>query len=216
MSYPLSKVGGMRITPREVRSKLTEEQREVLVGTLLGDGCLAQHGRFHRLHVKHRSAHEVLAEFKYEVFRDFISMPLHHFSQRLGSEEFPCVQFATRTSPVFSEWHSRFYVDRRKTVPSEIGKDLSPLALAVWLMDDGSADYAGLTIQTHSFCSEEVQRLAEVLQSKFGLATNMRRNKGAEVIYLRAESIPRLRKIVGPFILPEFGYKLIPRRERTP
>lgn len=206
----------MRITPREVRSKFTEAQRAVLVGTLLGDGCLAQHGRFHRLHVKHRIAHANLAEFKYEAFRKFISMPLHRFNQRLGNKEFPCVQFATRTSPLFSEWHAQFYENGRKHVPDEIGEELSPLALAVWLMDDGSADYAGLTIQTHSFGPREVRLLIEVLQKNYGLAANVRRNKGAEIIYLKAEGIPTLSEIVAPYILPELAYKLIPRRERTP
>ena len=42
---------------------LTGRQQAVLVGTLLGDGCLAKHGRFHRLHIKHKAAHRALAEF---------------------------------------------------------------------------------------------------------------------------------------------------------
>ena len=79
--------------------ELSSIQQDVLVGTLLGDGCLARHGRYHRLHVKHRLRDLSLVELKYEVFREFISMPLHRFDQKLGSKNHPCVQFATRTSP---------------------------------------------------------------------------------------------------------------------
>ncbi len=125
----------------------------------MGDGCLAKHGRWHRLHVKHRAAHRGLAEFKRQAFADFVSMPLHEFDQLLAGRRYPCVQFATRTHPVFSEWHSRFYRGRRKVVPSEIDRLLTPLAVAVWFMDDGAADHWGVTFQTHSFDVEEVEVL---------------------------------------------------------
>src|SRR5437879_5153670 len=46
--------------------ELSERQRAVLVGTLLGDGCLAKHGYYHRLHIKHKEAHRGLVEFKYQ------------------------------------------------------------------------------------------------------------------------------------------------------
>jgi len=73
--------------------------------------------------------------FKYEVFREFISMAPHYFDQRLHGRAYPRVQFVTRTHPEFSEWRQRFYLERRKKVPVDIADDLTPLALAVWLAD---------------------------------------------------------------------------------
>jgi hypothetical protein len=66
----------------------TKEQQEVLTGTLLGDGCLAQHGHFHRLHIKHKAEHRALAELKYRTFAEYISMPLHAFDQQLLGKEY--------------------------------------------------------------------------------------------------------------------------------
>lgn len=195
---------------------LSQEQRAVLTGTLLGDGCLAKHGRHHCLHVKHKLAHRELVLMKYGVFRDFVSMAPHQFEQRLGGKRYPCVQFATRTHPVFSEWHRRFYRERRKIVPADIANDLSPLALAVWLMDDGAADYAGVTIQTHSFEQEETTRLAAALRVEYGIDAGTRRNRGSTIIYIPSRSIRRLVEVVDGHILPSFGYKLSPRRSRTP
>jgi hypothetical protein len=195
--------------------ELSQGQRAVLTGTLLGDGCLAKHGHYHRLFVKHKLKQESLALFKYETFRDFITMSPNRFDQRLKGRRYPCVQFVTRTNPVFTEWHSRFYRDR-KIVPSDIAHDLSPLALAVWLMDDGAADYAGVTFQTHSFSREEVDRLATVLRTRFHLSTGIRANRGGWIIYIYAASVPQLSEIVQPHLLEDFSYKLIPRRSRTP
>lgn len=193
-------------------TQFTSKQHATLTGTLLGDGCLAQHGHYHRLHIKHKDAHRALALFKYEVFRDFISMPPHGFDQRLGEGRYPCVQFATRTHSLFSDWHARFYRERRKIVPVDIADDLSPLALAVWLMDDGAADRTGVTFQTHSFERAESERLCEALEEKLGIQASLRRNKGSWIIYVGIGSLERLRTVVQPWILPEFHYKLQTRK----
>jgi LAGLIDADG DNA endonuclease family len=207
----------MRTTPREVLDGcFTQEQQAVLTGTLLGDGSLPVHGRNPRLFVKHKADHEALALFKYRVFREFISMQPDYFAQRLKGREFPCVQFVTRTNAAFSQWRQRFYRGSRKIVPVDIARDMSPLALAVWLMDDGAADYSGLTFQTHSFTRAETNRLAAVLRRNYGLLMRVRANRGAWIVYVLAESVPRLREIVAPHVLPEFEYKLVPRRSRTP
>jgi hypothetical protein len=211
-------MGSAGVTPREVQdpTELSQEQREVITGTILGDGSLAKHGRFHRLFVKHKLAHESLAMLKYEAFREYISMAPHRFDQRLRGKRYPCVQFVTRTNPVFSEWQSRFYRDRRKVVPGDIPRLLTARAVAVWLMDDGAADYAGVTFQTYSFSREETDRLAAALRAEHGLRTLVRANRGAWIVYVTADSVPRLRDLVAPYLLPEFEYKLVPRRSRTP
>ena len=208
----------MGVTPREVqdRSELSQEQRDVLTGTILGDASLAKHGRFHRLFVKHKLAHESLAMLKYDAFREFISMAPHRFDQRLRGKRYPCVQFVTRTNPVFSRWHSHFYEDRTKVVPEDISRLLTPRAVAIWLMDDGAADYAGVTFQTHSFSREETDRLAAALRAEHQLRTRVRANRGGWIVYVIAESVPRLRDLVAPYVLPEFEYKLVPVDPVTP
>jgi LAGLIDADG DNA endonuclease family len=207
----------VRTTPREVQDRrFTQEQSAVLTGTLLGDGSLPIHGRNPRLFVKHKADHEALALMKYGMFREFISMQPHRFAQRLNGREFPCVQFVTRTNATFWEWRNRFYCGRRKIVPTDIKRYLCPLALSVWLMDDGAADFAGVTFQTHCFTRAETNRLAAVLREGYGLSTRVRRNRGGWIVYVGAHSVPRLHEIVAPHLLDEFRYKLIPRRSRTP
>lgn len=197
-------------------NELTPTQQSVLVGTLLGDGCLAQHGRFHRLHVKHKASQRSLVDLKYSVFREFISMPIHGFDQKLNGKRYPCFQFATRTHPVLTDWYFRFYQSRRKVVPMDVADRLTPLALAVWFMDDGAADFAGVTFQTHNFSSEEVERLEGVLKERFDLVTSIRSNRGRDIIYIKASSIDRLEEVIRPHLLRGFDYKLKPRRTRTP
>ena len=89
------------------------------------------HGHHARLHVKHKAAHRSLAEFKRSTFESYLSMPIHEFDQRLGGKRYPCGQFVTRTSPVFTHWRRRFYDGGRKHVPDDISDLLTPLPIAV-------------------------------------------------------------------------------------
>ena len=196
--------------------ELSELQQAVLVGTLLGDGSIAKHGHHHRLFVKHKAAHAALAEWKRGMFADFTTVPLHHFDQRLSGKLYPCVQFVTRTDPVFSEWRFRFYEDRRKIVPAEITSLVTPVSIAVWLMDDGTADRAGVSFQTHSFALDEVERLASMLRVQFEIDASVMRNKGKWILYVPKASLGRLRALVEGYVLPEFAYKLVRRGTWTP
>ena len=195
---------------------LSPDQKSVLIGTVLGDGCLAMHGHHARVHVKHKAAHRSLAEFKRSTFESYLSMALHEFDQRLGGKRYPCVQFVTRTHPVFTYWRRRFYDDGRKHVPDDIADLLTPLAIAVWFMDDGSADHCGVTIQTHSFDHHEVERLARALSERFDIVATTRANKRRSILYIGKRELPRFAAIVRPFMLGDLEYKLVPRRGLTP
>ena len=207
------------MTPREVQSQtseLTEFQQAVLVGTLLGDGSIAKHGQHHRLFIKHAVGQIALAAWKREVFLGFTSMPLHHFDQRLGDRLYPCVQFVTRTHPIFSMWRGRLYREERKVVPDGLEALREPAAIAARFMDDGTADRAGVSFQTHSFQVEEVEGLATALRRRYSLKTSLNRNKGAHVVYVHGSSVPDLAALIAPWMLPELAYKLVPRGTWTP
>jgi len=79
-------------------------------------------------------------------------------------------------------------------------------------MDDGAADFAGVTFQTHSFRTEGLELLQGALEQNFGVKASCRKNKGGKVLYVGAADLSRLRDSVEPFLLPEFRYKLVPRR----
>jgi LAGLIDADG DNA endonuclease family protein len=168
-------------------------------------------GRFHRLHAKHKTQHRSLAELKYRAFANYISMPPHEFDQQLQGKNYPCVQFASLTSPEFSEWHSYFYRGGRKIVPADIAQHPSPLADAVWFMDDGASGHAGVTIQTHCFDLEEVRLLVQSLKDSSGVRASLGKNKGARIIYVGAAELSAFRRLVRPYVLPELRYKLVTR-----
>nr|AHW52535.1 hypothetical protein [Rhizophagus sp. DAOM 213198] len=76
-------------------------------------------------------------------------------------------RFRTYTYSSFNWIYEEFYpkVNKRKVIPRIIDQYLSPLALAVWIMDDATLyKNKGLRFCTNCFTLKEVQYLASVLE----------------------------------------------------
>jgi len=86
---------------------------------------------------------------------------------------------------------------------------LTPRGLAFWIMDDGSWVGSGIKISTHSFTLSEVELLINVLSVKFGLACTIQKGKkdGQWLIYIKAESIPKLRELTSCYFHNSMLYK---------
>jgi ubiquinol-cytochrome c reductase cytochrome b subunit len=95
--------------------------------------------------------------------------------------------------------HSIFYRDGVKIVPSCIGEYLTPLALAVWIMDDGTAMAYGLKVATHNFSYNDVLFLCTVLKDKYDIVATLNRDRDQWALYIHSESMPILRSIVKDF-----------------
>jgi len=193
-----------------------EEIKDVLVGSLLGDGYIemgdrALNGRF-RISQSLKSEYYLFMLFG--ILSQFcLSAPRlsKYFDQRT-KKEYCSMVISTRSLPLFTMFHSLFYLDGVKIIPSNIFDLLTPLALAHWIQQDGSFNKAsgGLTLCTDSFTETEVLLLISVLQEKFGMICSIQKapNKGQYRIYIWARSMPALRALVQSYFLPSMLYKL--------
>ncbi len=208
----------MRTIPREVCSTidkasftLSELQEQVLIGTLLGDGGLRPKGKDCRLHIKHGIGQLPLVEYKRRIFSDISTMGISVFHQTIGKSDYTFAEFVTRTHPEFTRYYRLFYSSRKKVIPHNIHQLLThPICLAVWFMDDGSAEYAGASLQTHCFTKEEVDRLINTLKQNFNIDATKRLNKAKWIIYIPKASMPKLQRAVQPYMLADLQYKLMP------
>lgn len=65
------------------------------------------------------------------------------------------VRFSTWTYTSFNWIHEEWYKKSKKCVPKNIDQYLTPLALAIWIMDDGAKLGKGLKFSTNSFTYDE-------------------------------------------------------------
>ena len=128
----------------------------------------------------------------------------------LGGKVRKTVRFGTWTYTSFNWIHELWYENGIKIVPKCIGDYLTPLALAIWIMDDGGKVGNGLKFCTNSYTYTDCLILVNALNTNFGLKSTVQKAgyKDQYIIYIWKESMDNLRNIVYPYIIPEMRYKI--------
>lgn len=195
----------MRPRILKYESSLNEFQKQVLIGYLLGDGHLEtwKNSQAARLKVEQGFKQKEFVNWLYEVFKSLV--------KTFPKEKVNKIYFNTLSSSQFYIFHTLFYKNGKKIIPDNIEQLLTPLSLAVWLMGDGSVkskECNGRIINTHGYKKEEVNKICQILNSKFCLQTSIRRQKDGLQVYISAKSAEILNNLISQHFLPSFIYKL--------
>lgn len=120
------------------------------------------------------------------------------------------MKFWTSNLANFDWIYEMWYINNIKTIPNCIGKYLTPLALAIFIMDSGVKTQEGLSF-TKSFTLTECELLIKVLDSNFKLKANIQSTGvyNQYKICILKESIPSLRNQVNSYFISSLKYKLI-------
>lgn len=186
----------------------------VIIGSMLGDSYAEKHGKGTRFTFQQEESNmEYLTWFhKFFVERGYCSDTKPKVSTRLsknGKVRY-LYRFRTFTFTSFDWIRESFYLNGIKIVPKNIGEYLTPLALAIWIQDDGSKVSAGLKIATNSFTLQEVEYLCKILNDKYQLNPKPQ-SAGVPnqyIIYFPKNSMNILSKLVKPYMIPSMHYKL--------
>ena len=87
-------------------------------------------------------------------------------------------RFRTFTFSSFNWIYDSFYPKgTRKIIPEFINIYLTPMALAVWCMDDGTRlKNRGFKFSTNSFTLEEIKYLSKILKDKYNLDSTIHKS----------------------------------------
>ncbi len=180
---------------------LNAVQKQLVVGSLLGDAYLMPTTAGYCYRVNHGLRQYAYVDWKYEMLKEYVRTE----PRKSGK----CYFFRTITHPEFSLYRELFYPNGHKVVPVELlTNELTPFGLAVWIMDDGSADGKALRLNTQSFSYEENVLLSELLRAKFGINASLNRDRGYYRLLVSTASMERLTSLVRAHILPDMLYKL--------
>lgn len=196
---------------------LTDLQREILVGLLLGDACLEtqNRGRTYRLKIEHSIAQAQYVQHLYEVFREWVLHEPQIKLTQIAGKTYQKLWFNTVSHGAFRFYAHQFYRNGTKVVPKLIHRFLTARGLAYWFMDDGSIksqQSKGVLFNTQGFSEQDVAKLVRVLQEKFGLEAKRRRQREGQQVYISGRSYERFRALVEPYLIPQMRYKLPPER----
>ena len=199
------------------RIKISERQRSIIVGTLLGDGHLetTDKGRTYRLKITHSVRQKEYIEWLYEELKNLIRTPPQRKTKEGANKIYEEYWFNTYSLGPLRFYGQQFYAGRDKIVPKIIGKLIDPLAMAVWFMDDGSYKsnrHKTYIIHALSFKKKDLELLCEVLEKKYGIKTSLHKQHYKSSVkwrlYVLSRSAERFKNLIEPYIVPSLKYKL--------
>jgi recombination protein RecA len=212
---------GDRVVVMEPK-RLSDQQMQLILGSLMGDGCLSPNTRGRsgtRFRLGHGAKQATYLDWKVSL---------------LGNIE--CARTANAVGAVFADFtplpelaevHEAVYFgDGKKHLSWEYLKELTPLALAVWYMDDGCFTLRSKGVQERTqggtgrieICVEAMspgsrERLVQYLRDTHGLDVKLRASGAAQkaVIQFTTSASEKFQKLVASFVHPSMEYKLLPR-----
>lgn len=193
--------------------QLTQRQNAIIIGTLLGDGCLERNGKHVRLRLEHGISQKFYLLWKYKELKKVITgnvMSLHYY-HKVNKCFYDSFRAYTFSNQIFDMYWNTFYFNKKKIIPSRIHSILNhPLSLAVWFMDDGYKrnDCNALRLSTDSFTKNEQVILQSVLKDNFGIETSLHKKGKYWNIYIPKKESKKFVGLVKPYIIPELVYKI--------
>lgn len=183
----------------------------IFIGSLLGDGTLYRFKNSFRFRFEQKNK-----DYLYWLYRQIKNqgytntLPIHRSKNNSNTS-----YFYTYTFTSFYFYYDLFYKNNKKIIPSNISSLLTPLTLAIWIMDDGAVQKNGLILCTHCFTLQEVQLLVQTLQFNFNLKVSINKagiNKIDGIpqyrIRIWKESMYSLYNIVKDSMCPSMLYKI--------
>jgi len=213
-------IAGDRVMVGET-ARLSDQQWQVVLGGLMGDGHLAPNLRGRR-GVRFRMGHGA----KQVDYLDFKCRMLGNIPQTRSVRANGAVHVDVTPLPELGEVRETVYWgDGKKHFGEDYFKALTPLALAIWYVDDGcftlrskglQARTAGgsgrIEIGVESMSEATRVRLVDYLRDEHGVDSRiiLRGTMQKAVLQMTTAASRRFQEVVAPFVHPSMDYKLLP------
>ena len=184
---------------------LTQRQKSLIIGTLLGDGYLRIFPKRKNalLEINHSFAQKEYVDWKYEILKNISGSPP---KARRGNGARIAYRFYSKQLPKLTALYELFYKKKRKVIPNTL--TLNPMILAVWFMDDGSRSRStDVYLNTQQFSVSDQKKLVRALK-KLGLEATLNKDKSYYRLRFLKHSLPKLRSLLTEGIIPSMRYKI--------
>lgn len=202
----------LKPTNKNRGTKLTCYQKQVLIGTLLGDSCIkvSNNANTSCLYYTHTFKNKEYAEHKAKIFDNIIIpkglITRESYKKFTGNSY---LEFTSCRTIELSEWRKAFYTPKKIINKEYMEKWFTDVSLAFMFMDDGNKSKRTIILNTQGFTDEDNHWLAEFFERRFHLKFSVvLHKKKYKVLRLLTESSPKFITIVEKYLTPDMMYKL--------
>jgi hypothetical protein len=205
---------------------MTNKLYEIMMGSLLGDGCLCLNSirsKNAMFKIKQCEKFEKYVHYLYKQFDSYVSCEVRmgiskkpsrrdgkiiHSLEEWNGEYCKHYYFWTKCNPDFTKIWEKWYKNKTKCVPSDL--KLTPRILAHWFVQDGQNNVCSkkrcksVILHTQAFSENETQFLVDCLKNEFNITAKTCRTKKGMIIRISAKSYFHFMKIVSKYV-KEFG-----------
>lgn len=183
---------------------LSTEQKEIINGTIMGDGHFNKAGQLEVVHGKKQYPYIYWLNYKLNS----ISTGLKQYRSMY--------RFRTKSLDYIKNLHKSLYQDRIKKVNLDFLNTLTPLGLSIWFCDDAYLDNgSNYILCTQGFSSVDREIIYQYFIDKWNIKTGIRKlyKKNYAKIYEATsfdhENSTKLTQIIKYHLVPSMLYKLL-------
>lgn len=224
--YGIKRRGATYINRKKTEEPLSQRQREIIYGSLMGDAKRNDKRHGSSVGFGHSDKQESYLRWKYIELENLASKgSLKKYSSydKRFDKTYVSWRFYTTANTEIEEIISQFYKED-KQITQEVLDNLSPLSVAVWHMDDGYTDWRQrdilnginsspeLKICTDSYSEESCDNIVQWFNEMWGIKTHKRKRKLSDRIGYRivinSTSVDAFFSLIRPHIIPSMRYKI--------
>jgi recombination protein RecA len=201
---------------------LGPQQLQVILGSLMGDGNLSPNLRGRsgtRFRMGHGAKQAAYLDWKVSLLENIPHGRTSNAKGALFADFTPLPELAELREVVY-------FGDGKKHLTWDYLKALTPLALAVWYMDDGSFTVRSKGVQERTrggtgrieICVEAMSsgsrdRLVRYLRDVHGLDVKLTSKGARKMSFIRftTAASEEFQKLIAPYVHPSMDHKLLPR-----
>ncbi len=190
-------------------SVLHRSAYDIILGCILGDGCLTRNRskqESYRLSKNHG-----ISQYDYMLFFKNLLDGIER-KVKSGYTDKAICGFQTKSYSIDNVFLSSAYRNNKKHLTSRIADYMTERTLAIWYMDDGSANIkngkASIRFHTESFTKVENKILRDILYDKFKIGCHIDEYRGYYRLRLKHKDSEKLLSLISNLIYPSMSYKL--------
>lgn len=195
--------------------EISDEQYEILCGTLLGDSTLEYYPnkgqRSPRFKCEHGVQQKEYAEYLCQKLSSLgTSLKENKRLDKRSNKQYTSYTLRSLTNPSFLPLHNILYKEGRKVISKEFLAYFTIKSLAYLYMDDGYCDQNTAYLCTDCFSEEDLNTMSIFLKERFNLQFNIvcfGKNHGKRLRLLHKD-FERFQELVKPYIIESLRYKL--------